>query len=364
MNNKIKVIEIVGGLGTGGVESFLFNYLSHLDQNKYQISIVSHETPNPEVQKSFEDIGCTVYQVPPKRENLIKNLRALFHIFRKTQPDIVHCHLSLSNYAALIVAKLCGIKHRISHTHLFYSSKSFSQKIFCHLINRFATQRIACGETAANYLYGKHSSKVLRNAIKIEKYEWQPKVRKELRSNLGVNENTTLIGTVGRLRTQKNPLFLVEVFAEYHNKHPNSKLIFVGDGHRKNDVEAKIHALSLDNDVILAGERSDVEKYYQAFDVFVLPSNYEGLAIALIEAQASGLPCVVSTAIPVESKITNLVRFVDLKCEPTMWADNIADMISKHPTRSSHKAALSNAGYDIEESWKQLEDLYTKLVRN
>lgn len=360
---KGTIVEVVGGLGVGGVENFLFNYLSRMDPHKYNIIIISHEEPDPDTAKKFQSLGCKIYQIPPKRESLSQNLKALYRIFKTTQPDIVHCHLSLSNYAALAIAKLCKVKQRVSHTHLYYPSKSRAQALYCKLVNHFATTKAACGKTAAHYLYGeKEPVQIFHNAITVEDFSFDPAIRNKTRKDLGIDEKTLLIGNVGRLRTQKNPLFLVKIFAEIHRLHPNSKLIFVGDGRRKSVVLQAIKQLNLENSVILAGNHQNAADFYQAMDVFVFPSNYEGLGMALIEAQISGLPCFASTAVPPETQITDLVQFINLQQPALYWAESILRTAQNQCERRSYQNEAAQAGYDINSEWHKLDDFYTKLL--
>lgn len=361
--NKIKIVHVVGGLNYGGVEAVLLNYFSNINLEDYDLTIISHEKSNKECKEQFEKMGFTIYEVPSKKENFKENIKQIYKILKKIKPDIVHSHLTLSNYAPLCIAWICGIKVRISHSHLVYESKSAIQKLYAFLSNIFATHYMACGKLAATYLFGKKKVKkekvyILNNAVDICKFQYSEETRNRIRKELEI-EDKFVIGHVGRFHEQKNHKFLISTFKEVKKQKNNAILLLIGNGQLKEEIEKQIKEEKLQDNVIILSGRNNIYEYYQAMDLFVLPSLYEGLGMVLIEAQISGLPCLASSTIPEEAKITSLVKFLDIN-SVDIWKEQI--LKSKcNDKRVQYIAEVKKSGYDIKEESEKLDKFYKKL---
>lgn len=362
-NDKIKIVQVVGGLNYGGVEKVILNYFSNMYLSKYELTIISHEKSNEECKKQFEKLGFSVYEVPSKKENFKENIKQLYKIIKKIKPDIVHSHLTLSNYAPLFVAWLCNVKIRISHSHLVYDYKTKVQKLYAFLSNLFATHYMACGRTAAIFLFGEKKVKkekvyILNNAVNIQDFQYDEIKREKIRKELKI-EDKFVIGNIGRFHEQKNHTFLIDAFKKVKEKKENAILLLIGNGKLKKDIENKVKEEKLEDNVIILSGRDDVSYYYQAMDLFVLPSLYEGLGMVLIEAQIAGLSCLASATIPSEVKITPLLKFLNIN-DSSLWAKEMLNS-KRNNERTKYLDDVKKSGYDIREEAKKLEQLYAEL---
>ncbi|MEK5214649.1 glycosyltransferase [Psychrobacillus sp. FSL H8-0487] len=213
---------------------------------------------------------------------------------------------------------------------------------------------------AAKEMFGKNEHILIKNAIPAKEYIYNDKIRKEVRTQYGL-EKKFIIGHVGRLSYSKNHEFLLKIFVNIHEKNKDAILLLVGDGELRNDIEKKIEELGLKEHVILTGVRNDISRLLQAMDVFVFPSHFEGLGIVAIEAQASGLPCVISDTIPQEALITNDIKQVSLNVGVEVWAETILNYKDSFNRKNTYQE-INNAGYDIKEESSKLEQLYLNNI--
>lgn len=352
----LKIVEIVSGINFGGVETLLLNYFKKMNLNDFSISIITHDQPNPQNVKQFEKLGIKVYKVTPKRINPLKNYCELKKIIQKIEPDIVHCHMSLSNYLPLFVAKKCRVKKRISHVHELAKSKNLVQKFFSKIIIKNANILMACSTDAAKYAYDTVENVIiLPNAIEVSEFTFNEKKREKIRNQLKINEDEFVIGTVGRLVEVKNQKRLIELFAECYDKKKNIKLLIVGDGILKNELVAYAKTKKVQDNIYFIGNTTKVNLYYNAMDVFVMTSYFEGLGMALVEAQANGLSCVVSTGLPDESILNENVVKLNLEDSNEIWQNKILKN-----TKRVNNAKVLNSKFNLENSLTILEKIYRK----
>ena len=230
-------------------------------------------------------------------------------------------------------------------------------------MKKYATDYFACSYLAGEWLFGKNNIKngkvkVIHNAVNYDRFKYDEKIRKEIRKEFKIKDNELLFGNVGRFIVQKNHTFLIDIFKEIHKKNKNTKLILVGIGEKEEEIKEKVKRLDLDNFVIFAGFRKDVNKIMQAMDVFLLPSICEGLPIVGVEAQAAGIPSFASKdVVTSEAKISKVFNFISLDKKAEEWADII---LNSDLTRKDTKDELKKAGYFIEDSAKELVDFYLK----
>lgn len=362
---KIKIVHFVSGVNFGGVEAVLYNYFNNIKhKDKYENIIVSHDKINKDNQKMFEELGFKFYEVTPKRENIFKNIIQINKIIRKEQPNIVHVHMTLSSYMALFIAYINGVNVRICHSHLSLNELSIKDKIEKRLCNYYANAYFACSEDAAKYLYNNQNYKkccILNNAIDLKKFDYNEEVRKSLRNNLDVNSKL-LIGHIGRFTEQKNHKKIINIFEKALELNEDVRLLLIGDGPLKEEIQNIITERNLNNYVILLSGISDIEKYYQAMDAFLFPSLFEGLGIVAVEAQVSGLPCIVSNTVPKDVKQTNLVEFIELDEKDETWAKTILKKINEK--RESKINELKNTQFDIKSEADKLDKIYLKLTKD
>ena len=298
---KIKVLEIGMSYKIGGIESFLINYCSRMEDVDFCFINVFENAKKEEFYKKISNIG-KIYNLPDYRKHPIKFVKEIKRIQEKEHFDILHYNMNSAVYLTpLIAGKIAKIKTRIAHSHNSSSDKGIL-KLLLHQINKnfiplFANYYFACSDLAGIWFFSKKTRKtnhynIINNAINISEYEYNSEIRTKKRKELGINKNDFVIGHVGRFKPQKNHIFLVELIKKINKENNNIKLLLIGEGPLKSDIKKMIIENRLEDTVLLLGERNDTNELYQAMDLFVLPSIYEGLPIVGIEAQASMLPCI------------------------------------------------------------------------
>ncbi len=361
---NIKILTITPGLNVcGGIESYVMNYYNNI-KNEVEIDFITHDISFYYYKNIIEKNGNKVYLFPKfSSKNLLKIRKKIEQFFKENNDyDIIHCHMANAAFLYLKYAKKYGIKVRIIHSHQNKAADQLSHAIRNYpLIKmgiRYSNVYFACSKIAGKYLYKNKFFYQINNAIDAEKFIYDEKMRIKMRKKLKIEESY-VIGNIGRFCNQKNQTFLIDIFSEVKKKI-DAKLLLIGEGALQEEYENKIEKLNLKNDVLILPPSNEIEKYYQAMDVFVLPSLYEGLGIVNIEAQATGLKTIVSDKVPPEAKISELITYVDLNASAEEWADIIIKNIDYK--RINHNDDLKKSGYDIKVESKKLIDIYNKLV--
>lgn len=351
----------------GGIDTYVFSHYKYMNWAKFRFDLM---TRNPAFQDAgqYRDYPYTVRVLPgtaaEDREGFIRELRKILGYGY----DVLHLHTSYWTGTLIEeIAREQGIRKVIVHAHTTYVDVADDERR-AELLRRheavkealtpeLATDYWACSRKAAEWLFGDRISgvRIMKNAFEVDRFRFNPGKRAEVRERLGLGESLVL-GTVGRLSYQKNHAFLVDMFAEFHQRHPKSKLVIVGDGELRSALERQIAGLRLEGDVLLTGWRTDAEAYLQAMDVFLLPSRFEGLGIAVLEAAASGLPCVVSEQVPEEAVVSESIRRIPLSIPA--WNAEVEELSRLPADRREGAAAVEAAGYDVRKQAKVLERLY------
>jgi len=366
--NKVKVLQIGLSYKAGGIESFLINYLDHIDETKIEMDFINIYK-SAKKEKFYNDLSQkgTIYNLSSFKKYPFKFIKELKKLQSEKKYDIFHYNMNSAAYIVpLIAAKICGIKIVIAHSHNSSNDKGLLKTI-AHNINKlfiplFANKFFACSEDAGKWFFSKKILNgpdfyIIKNAIDTQKFSYDEKMRNIVRKELEIDDNAVVIGNVGRFKKQKNQLFLIDIFAEYKKRNKNSILLIVGFGDLEEKLKEKIKYLGLEESVKILGQRNDVNNIMQAMDIFVLPSLYEGLGIVLIEAQSAGLPCIVSNSIPKEAKITNEFFRCDVNDSPKKWANYIEKCDKLKRTEKNCDC------YDIRKNSKELEKLYEKFTK-
>lgn len=319
-DKNIRVCQILHGIVGGGSEQVVLNYCSRMRDIHFDL-LYQYE-PNPQILERFNEAGIACTQIPDKVHHPLKHLWTMFKIFKHGKYDVVHCHLDwfLNSYVCFI-AMLAGIKKRIAHHH-----QAYGNNLLCSLVRipckLFATHWLACGEAAAINGWGKSAVKkgkvtILPNAIDPERFKFTESARKEIRTKYGIKDGDFVVGHVGRFYPQKNHDFLIDVFAEVRKQKSNAKLLLLGDGPLQDKIRQKVEFLGLAEAVVFAGLQKDPAPFYSAMDVFAFPSLWEGLPLTLVEAQYSGLPCVVSKNVTKEVDVSLNIEY--LQMHKSLW---------------------------------------------
>lgn len=374
---SIRVCQVLHGIVGGGSEQVVLNYCSRMSDIHFDL--LYQYDPNPQILERFNEAGINCIQIPDKVHHPLKHLWTMFRIFRKGRYDVVHSHLDwFMNSYVCFLAMLAGVKKRIAHHHQAYTAqepvkgsktrlvsppnhlvKNFLCVLFRIPCKLFATHWLACGEAAAINGWGKSAVKkgkvtILPNAIDPERFKFNEKQRNEVRARYGISDDDFVVGHVGRFFPQKNHEFLIDIFAELHKQMANAKLLLLGKGPLQEHIQQKVEKLGLSRCVIFAGLQRDPASFYTAMDVFCFPSLWEGLPLTLVEAQYSGLPCVMSDAVPKETAITDNAFPLPID-DVKPWCEKISSL---NVVANRENPQIKNERFDVRKCYKMLESLY------
>ena len=364
MNEPIRILNMFTVMDRGGAETMVMNYYRNIDRNKVQFDFLVHRTRRGIYDDEIEALGGRIFRMCPiYPQNFSKYKKRLNSFFKDhTEYRIIHSHMSELGYFAFKEATRREVPVRICHAHnnpRGFDAKMIVRTYFKHRMIPYITDMFVCGREAGEWLFGKENKSrfiMMNNAIDSKEYAYNQIVRLKMRNQLGLT-NSLVIGHVGRFHTQKNHDFLIDIFYELYKIQPNAKLMLVGDGAGRAEIERKVEQLGLMDSVIFMGVRSDVNDLLQAMDVFVFPSLYEGLGNVVVEAQAAGLPCVISDYVPEECIVTSgLVTVQKLSDSAEKWARHILTLTGKE--RSNRSGEIKASGFDIVENAKWLEEFY------
>ncbi len=348
----------------GGMETFILSYVQRIPKNEIQFDLIS-PFERIAIEDEIRKMGGTVIHLPNRKQHYFSYHKA-FDEFMKNNAksynavwlnDCMFCNLDVLKYA-----KKYGIKTRIIHAHNSQPMGSTSQLIRHTLnkyqIRRYATHYWACSSLAAEWSYPKCITEnrmytVIPNAIDIEKYKFNDRKRREVRKALHLEDNI-VVGNVGRLHFQKNQFFLLDVFREYIKAEPKAILMLVGSGEDENRLKLKCKTYGLEQQVRFMGLRQDVPELLQAMDIFVMPSRFEGFGIVAIEAQAAGLPTLMSDVLPKETTVTDYAVRLSLNDSCETWSAQMRAMLNKMPKCDKSKQ-LKKSDFDIEKAALDLE---------
>lgn len=371
MTNKVKVLHVLGGLYCGGTETFIMNMFRSIDRDKVDFDFLIHEQSKAHFDDEVLSLGGKIYRIPDRTEvGTLRYIRILIQTLHKIKPDIVHGHAMFNAGIVMIASYFAGIKKRVCHAHSSGDQKadSIKRKMFrvfmSTLIKIFSTEQAACSEMASEYLYGKKALKnekvkLINNGIDIHKFLSVKQTETMLiRKELDLRKDSLVIGLVGRLVDVKNPLFIIYLLERILKINQNTIVVFVGEGPLMIDIKKIIKEKHLAENVRLIGNRTDIPILMSAFDIFLLPSNFEGAPIVAFEAQAQGLPCLVSDKVPQAIDLgLGLVKYLSLNNEE-QWIEAIASPQKKEKDIEKIKVAFIKKGYDQQSAAHKLLQIY------
>ena len=365
-NTPIRILQISYDMSLGGAETLIMNLYRNLDRTKVQFDFLLHSQEKSAYDDEITALGGKIYRIPRflgyNKFSYDRQLKAF--LLKHPEYKIIHDHLMDSATETFKVAKKLGritIAH--SHTAQFnFSINNLVRSFFRKDICKYSDYRFACSEDAGNWLYrGKASFAILKNGIVTSKFCFSQEKRNALRATLDLKENDLAIVNVGRFAEEKNHKRLISIFKDVVALNEKSKLFLIGDGPLKAEIEKQVEDLKLNDKVVFLGTRKDVNELLSAFDVFLFPSLAEGLGIVLIEAQASGLPCVFSDVIPTEAcLIPSLLKLISLENTNKIWAQATIDS-KPLEHREDGYSLVKKAGYDIKDIAKELESFYLQF---
>ena len=369
---QVHVLVLDTVMDRGGAEAMIMNYMRNINRDIIKFDFLTNRDYRAAYEDEIESLGGKVYHMCPMYPGKFHRYKKEVREFLKEHPEykIIHSNLEERSYLPLKVAKKMGVPVRISHSHnrpLGINPKLIVRYYFRFMLKFYNTHMFACGEEAGDWLYGKKNRSnvtIMNNAVDANQYRYNPEVSKEMKKQLGI-EGKKVIGHVGRFFPQKNHGFLIDIFNEIHKKDKDTVLLLVGGGELddalKNQIKEKVRNLGLEDAVEFLGVREDVDRIVQTFDVFLLPSLFEGLPVTMVEAQAAGLPCVISDKVPIQCDLTGNVWVVPLEESPEKWADVVLDKANNFEKRDTYQQ-IADAGFDIKSQAKWLEEFYVKVL--
>ena len=347
-----------------GMTSVILNYYRNMDKSNMQIDFVVPNDISTEYRKELEKNHSNIYCIP-RNSNPIKYQWRLYKVMKKNHYDIVHVH---GNSALMLLdilpAKMANIPIRIVHSHNTTCSHMKVHKILLPIFKKCYTHAYACGRDAGKWLFGTEQFVELKNGIDLKKYKFNPSIRDQHRKKINAGSRV-VIGHIGNFIEQKNHTFLLDWYAELIKEDTNYLLLLISDGVLMELMKKKVHQLGIGNNVLFLGKTTEVQNYLQAMDIFVLPSLHEGLPVVLVEAQASGLPCVVADTVSQEADITGSLKFLPITDRKT-WVKTIKDFVKLQYNRGEKsiewQKKISIAGYDITQNANTMRKLYINYI--
>lgn len=368
----VRVLNIIASMNQGGAENFIMNVYRKIDRERIQFDFCMAKKEDGFFEHEIRQLGGKIFKLDEITKIGIGKYRKQFgKILEENQYDVVHCHMSAWCWIFLPVAKKRNIRIRIAHSHNSHVTMKTYKGIVNNLMalyvrhthSKYANLLLACSEEAAYWLYGSNGKAVIvKNGIDTEKFLYDEEKRNRIRTGLGIASDELLIGHVGRFTPQKNHGFLIEIFRRYHISNEKSRLLLIGSGVLQDNIRQKVKEYGLKSVVIFAGNLENVCDYMSAMDLFLFPSLYEGLPLTLIEAQCSGLNCIISDIIPKEAVITAQVTRCSIHSSPEKWSEIIGRSVVYE--RESQKRQLIKKGYDIQSTVKILEKIYVPNIKS
>ncbi|MDY6357078.1 MAG: glycosyltransferase family 1 protein [Catonella sp.] len=363
MNEPKRVL--IGGFteNVGGLETYVMNIYRNIDRNKLQFDFLKMSSTIA-YEDEIKALGGEVLYVPGRSKGIKAHYDVLKQIFTSTHYVALYyqCNRRLDSLDTFRYAKKYGVGKRIIHSHNTKDApetklRRVKQWMVSGRVDKYLTHRFACSNDAGKWMFGDHKFTVIPNSVDTELFKYNAQIRDRKRNELGIADNTLVIGNVARLSEQKNPMFMLDVFEAVHRKRPDSILLQIGTGELKEQFFVAVKDKHLEESVKILGIRSDVNELLSAMDVFLLPSNYEGFPIVLVEAQCNGLPCIASDVITRDCNMTRLVKYVSLSQEADVWADEV--LKATVDNRTDYYKKIEQAGYSTKAVATRMEKFFT-----
>ena len=369
---KIKVIHFIDRIGRGGTQAVLYDWLTNVNKEKFQFDFLVFMDGQEEYIQKFKALRCNIYQIGPLSMKRLPQFQSeLDTFFKEHKYDVAHGHSKSKNVFFLSAAKKNGVSVRIAHSHnTQFQKMAIIGELMKPMLKLLATDFFACSDVAGIWLFGKRAYDqgritIIKNGVNTQKFQFNPQIRENYRRELGL-ENAVVYGHVGKYMEQKNHTFLLDIFAQIKKKEQNAVLLLIGGGYDEviTEVTRKIRDLELEDSVVRLGLRADVPSLLQAMDVFLLPSLYEGLPVVGVEAQAAGLPVLLSDTITKEVGLLPSTKYMSLNTPAEEWANEAISLyLGNKGSRDQASQSVYDQGYDSKLVAQQLEQLYIEKVK-
>ena len=364
MPRKIKVLEFLPGLNYGGAQAMIINLCRNIDYDQVQCDFIIDHSGLLEMKDLVESFGAQVFTAPQFKGTNLKEITAFWdRFFEEHDYDIIHSHVRSYAFIVMRIAKRHGMK-TIIHSHNTSNGKGFRstvQTIMQYPLRNTADYFFGCSREAGEWLFGKKVTKgdrfyVINNGIDTDRFTYDVRIREQYRKGFGFKDEKVFI-QVGRMSAQKNYLFTLDVFKKYLEYDGNAKLVIVGDGEQEQAIRDRIRQLKLEDNVIILQRRDDVHALLQMADVFLMPSLYEGLSVACIEAESSGIICLCSDRVDQNVNVTGQCRFIPLDTD--LW---IEEMKRTDEDRHAYRKEIADAGFDAKVNAEWMTEFYRSIV--
>lgn len=365
----IKVLHVFNQFNQGGIEHVVINLMENMDQSQIEFHFALMSGKNGLLDDKVRKLGGKIHYFSSGKKSLKNVEKNLSNIIEENGPfEVVHSHVYFFSGYILYIANKCGVPVRIAHAHDTYKGEkeSIKRQVYEYLIrkaiNRYATYKFGVSKDTCLHVFGKidKNTHIINNGVNLENYKFNLKERKRIREELNISENECLLCNIGRFEDQKDHNFLIDVFSNLIKVNPKYKLLLVGNGSLKQFIVKKVKKQHLENRVVFLENRNDVNKLLFASDIFALPSKYEGLPVVLIEAQATGIPCIISDTVTNEVKLNKNVYSVD-KGSTINWVNAIEKHKSDKRLKKPSEKFIHN--FDIKEIAKFVQKIYTSNFR-
>ena len=350
-----------------GTAVALMNYYQALIDDNWNVDFLNLKNTKCQWFEMVKKNGGDVFELPQVNKYSKKVKSYIKNIVYSKKYNIVHVNIpGHIGYITLKIAKKAGVRIRIFHAHNPFNCLNIktiiSSKIYDTLIIKQATNLIACSRSAGKSRFKSRKFKIIKNVIDLERFQYNLESRKEIRQSLNIEEKI-VIGVVGIFARQKNPEFLLKCFYELKKIEPNAFLLWVGDGELKDKMKNKLISMGLEKDFLFVGRQDNVENWYSAMDLFLLPSVFEGMGIVFLEAQCTGLPCLGSRNVPVETEMTGLMHRMSLQKNEKSWAIEMKSLIRKDNDRKTRSQEFIEKKYTHDSTKEDLKHYYNKLYQ-
>lgn len=360
----LRVLHYVSKMDRAGQETFIMNLFRKIDRDSIQFDFLCTDHVKGDYDEEIYALGGEIYYMPSvTMRGPLKQVQLLFSlikVLKEQQCDVfhIHTHHAMGAYRDAVAAKMARIPIVVVHSHntnVLYHLGAHER--FKKMLATLKIKRFACSKMAGEWMYGKGDCRVIHNGLDLDVFSFDSGKRELIRKSLGW-ENRKVIGHIGRFNEQKNHSFIIDVFADIHVQDPQTLLVLVGKGELEEEIRQRVNEMGLSESVLFLGIRDDVHILYQGMDMFFFPSLFEGLPVVLVEAQASGLPCLISDTISEEAILTPGVVVKKLAESSKQWGDTAIEMLVSDYDRMQGRSAVQKAGYDIAEIAAKLKTIY------
>lgn len=374
MNTKsepIRILMIFTIMNRGGAETMIMNYYRNIDRTKIQFDFVVHRQEKGAYDDEIRKLGGRIFVFPAVRPSNFSKYKKQIRAFLDKHPEytIIHSHAQELAYYFYKIAYEKGVPYIITHSHnasMLWDIKAPLRILWRKIMFKYTNVYFSCGEEAAKHYYGRKRAQqaiLMQNAIDIERFEYNKSSRCKIRKELNISDDEYVIGHIGRFSKQKNHPFILKVFDSFLKKHSNSRLMLVGEEDTKQAIRERAKELGIEDRVTFAGLRADIPEMLSAMDCILMPSLFEGVSVAMIEEQASGLPLITSDKVPCEVGLLPSTEFISLKANINVWVSAL-EKYHNIPRNESAIDIVRNAGYDIKTNAAKLQEYYLNLSKS